>query len=363
MGGKATPPPPPDYRGAAEEQAESSRKATNQQMYFNRPDVNTPFGGESWSYTPVTDPVSGEEYTTAQQTSYLTPMAQDALTSQLGVQAARSGFAEDMLGRVEGGYTDDPNYDQFGDYVGLSGDPNEMRESAYGRMQSLYAPQREADRSRLETQLANQGIPRGSEAWENAMRSSGDAEMRQDLQMMQGSMGEAQGQLGMETTAANYANNLRQMQIAEMLQERQTPLNELNALLTGQQVNAPQMPGFQAAGRAETTQYADAAAKQGQYEMDIFNAEQASKDALTSGLMSMGGSAMSMGMCDVRMKRDLEHIGYYDDGIPQYLFRYIFSDEWFVGPVAQEVELTRPDLVFEIEGIKHVNFGGLGYAH
>ena len=361
MGGKATPPPAPDYRGAAEEQAESSRKATNQQMYFNRPTVSTPFGGESWSYSPVTDPVTGEQYTTAQQTTSLTPEAQEALSSQLRVQSARSGFAEDLLGRVQGGFQDPADFGQFGGYQGLQTDPNTIREEAFGRMSSLYAPQREADRSRLETQLANQGIPRGSEAWRNAMRSQNDAEMRQDLQMMQGSMGEAQGMQGMDVNAQNYANNLRQMQVAEMLQQRGLGLNELNALLTGQQVSAPQMPGFQAAGRAETTQYADAAAKQGQYEMDIFNAEQASKDALTSGLMSMGSSAMMM--CDIRIKENLELIGYYEDGIPCYAFQYIWGPEWFVGPVAQEVERTRPDLVHEINGIKHVDMRGLGYAH
>lgn len=359
--GKASPPPPPDYRAAAEETAESSRKNTAQQMYYNRPTVTTPFGGESWSYTPVTDPVTGEQYTTAQQTTTLTPEAQEALSSQLRIQSARSGFAEDMLGRVEGGYQEGPDFGQFGEYVGLSGDPNEMREEAFGRMSSLYAPQREQDRSRLETQLSNQGIQRGTRAWDNAMRSLGDAEMRQDLQLMQGSMAEAQGQLGMETTAANYANNLRQMQIAEMLQERQTPLNELNALLTGQQVNAPQMPGFQAAGRAETTDYSGAMKNQTDYEMDIFNAEQASKDALMSGAMNMGSSMM---MCDLRVKENLELIGYYDDGIPCYAFQYIWDHEnWFVGPVAQEVEKVHPELVVEYNGIKHVDMRGLGHAH
>lgn len=361
MGGKASPPPTPDYRGMAEEQAESSRIATNQQMYFNRPEISTPFGSESWTYQPQTDPVTGEQYTTASLQSQLTPEAQEALDAQLRVQSARSGFAEGMLGRVESGYQEDPNFDQFGNYVGLSGDPNEMREQAYGRMSSLYAPQREQDRSRLETQLSNQGIQRGTRAWENAMRSQSDAEMRQDMQIMQGSMAEAQGQLGMETTAANYANNLRQMQIAEMLQQRQTPLNELNALLTGQQVSQPQMPGFQSAGRAETTQYMEAGKAQAQHEMDIYNTEQASKDALTSGLMNMGSSAMMM--CDIRVKRNLEHIGYYDDGIPCYAFQYNWGEEWFVGPVAQEVERTRPELVVEIDGIKHVDMRGLGYAH
>lgn len=358
--GKASPPPPPDYRGAAEETAESSRKATNQQMYFNRPTVNTPFGGESWQYSPVTDPVTGEKYTTATQTTTLTPEAQEALGSQLRVQAARSGFAEDLLGRVEEGYQDPADFGQFGGYQGLQTDPNTIREQAFGRMSSLYAPQREADRSRLETQLSNQGIPRGSEAWRNAMRGQSDAEMRQDLQMMQGSMGEAQGMQAMDVQAQNYANNLRQMQVAEMLQERGLGLNELNALLTGQQVSAPQMPGFQAAGRAETTDYSGAMAATAQHEMDIFNAEQASKDALMSGMMNMGSSAM---MCDIRVKRNLEHIGYYEDDIPCYVFQYTWSDEWFVGPVAQEVEEKHPELVVEIDGIKHVDMRGLRYAH
>ena len=358
--GKASPPPPPDYRGAAEETAESSRIATNQQMYFNRPTVSTPFGGESWEYKPVTDPVTGEQYTTAHQTTTLTPEAQEALSAQLRIQGARSGFAEDMLGRVEQGYQEGPDYGQFGEYTGLTGDTEQRREDAFGRMSSLYAPQREQDRSRLETQLSNQGIQRGTRAWDNAMRSLGDAEMRQDMQMMQGSMAEAQGQLGMDVQQANYLNNLRQMQIAEMLQERQTPLNELNALLTGQQVSAPQMPGFQAAGRSETTDYMGAAQAQGQYEMDIFNAEQASKDALMSGAMNMGSSMM---MCDIRVKRNLEHIGYYEDDIPCYAFQYIWSEEWFVGPVAQEVEEKHPELVVEYNGIKHVDMRGLGYAH
>lgn len=357
--GKASPPPPPDYAGAAEATAESSRIATNQQMYFNRPEVQTPFGSESWSYSPVTDPVTGEKYTTAQQTTTLAPDAQEALSSQLRIQSARSGFAEDMIGRVEGGYTEDPNFDQFGEYTGAATDANQIREDAFGRMQSLYAPQREQDRSRLETQLSNQGIQRGTSAWDNAMRSMGDNEMRQDLQMMQGSMGEAQGMQSMDQSAANYANNLRQMQIAEMLQQRQTPLNELNALLTGQQVSAPQMPGFQAAGRSETTDYSGAMKNQTDYEMDIFNAEQASKDALMSGAMNMGSSMM---MCDLRVKRNLEHIGYYEDDIPQYAFQYLWSDEWFVGPIAQEVEQVHPELVFDHNGIKHVDMRGLGHA-
>ncbi len=360
MGGKATPPPPPDYRGAAEATAESSRIATNQQMYFNRPEINTPFGSESWSYGQQVDPVSGEPYTTATLDSRLTPESQEALSGQLRVQSARSGFAEDLLGRVEQGFQDPADFGQFGGYQGLQTDPNDIRQQAFGRMSDLYAPQREQDRSRLETQLANQGITQGSEAYENAMRQIGDQETRQDLQMMQGSMAEATGMQGMDIQAQNYANNLRQMQVAEMLQERGLGLNELNALLTGQQVQAPQMPGFQSAGLQATTDYSGAMQAQRADEIDIFNTQQASKDALTSGLMSMGSSAMMFS--DRRVKRNLVAIGKYAIGATKYLFKFIWDDTWHVGPVAQEVQQVRPDLVHDIGGILCVNYEGLNHA-
>lgn len=360
MGGKATPPPPPDYKGAAEATAESSRIATNQQMYFNRPEINTPFGSESWTYQPTTDPVTGEQYTTANLESSLTPLSQEALDAQLKIQAERSGFASNLLGRVEEGFQDPADFGQFGGYQGLQTDPNDIRQEAFGRMSDLYAPQREQDRSRLETQLANQGITQGSEAYDNAMRQIGDQEMRQDMQMMQGSMAEATGMQGMDIQAQNYANNLRQMQVAEMLQERGLGLNELNALLTGQQVQSPQMPGFQSAGLAATTDYSGALSATSQHEMDIFNTEQASKDALTSGLMSMGSSAMMMS--DRKVKRDLVSIGKYAIGVTKYLFKFIWDDTWHVGPVAQEVQQTHPELVQEIGGILCVNYEGLNHA-
>ena len=360
MGGKATPPPPPDYKGAAEATAESSRIATNQQMYFNRPEINTPFGSESWTYQPTTDPVTGEQYTTANLESSLTPLSQEALDAQLKIQAERSGFASNLLGRVEEGFQDPADFGQFGGYQGLQTDPNDIRQEAFGRMSDLYAPQREQDRSRLETQLANQGITQGSEAYDNAMRQIGDQEMRQDMQMMQGSMAEATGMQGMDIQAQNYANNLRQMQVAEMLQERGLGLNELNALLTGQQVQSPQMPGFQSAGLAATTDYSGALSATSQHEMDIFNTEQASKDALTSGLMSMGSSAMMMS--DRKVKRNLVAIGKYAIGATKYLFKFIWDDTWHVGPVAQEVQQTHPELVQEIGGILCVNYEGLNHA-
>ncbi len=360
MGGKGDAPPPPDYVGAAREQAEADKYATVQQMYYNRPTVSTPFGGETWQYGTAQDPATGQLVTTAQQQSYLTPEAQEALSAQLRVQAARSGFAEDLLGRVQEGFAEPFDPSQFGTYQGLQTDPGSIREQAFGRLTELAAPGREQQRARLETQLANQGITQGSEAYNNAMRQLADQEMRQDLQMMGAAGGEAQQMQQMDIAAQNYANNLRQMQMAEALQQRGLSLNELNALLTGQQVQAPQMPGFVQAGKAAAPDLLAATQMQGQHELDIFNTEQASRDAFTSGLMSMGSSAMMFS--DRRVKRNLIKIGEYAIGVTKYLFQFIWDDTWHVGPVAQEVQEVRPDLVLDIDGILHVDYEGLNNA-
>lgn len=64
---------------------------------------------------------------------------------------------------------------------------------------------------------------------------------------------------------ANYQTRLRQAQLAEQQGARSQSLNELNALMYGNQISQPTMPTFSDASRAESTQYGTAAANQGQF--------------------------------------------------------------------------------------------------
>lgn len=68
-----------------------------------------------------------------------------------------------------------------------------------------------------------------------------------------------------QNSTANYQNQLRQAQIAEERGMRGQSVNEINALLYGNQISQPNMPGFTNAGVAEATQYGQAAANQGQF--------------------------------------------------------------------------------------------------
>tara|TARA_R110002073_G_scaffold106772_3_gene240958 strand:+ start:6811 stop:8358 length:1548 start_codon:yes stop_codon:yes gene_type:complete len=79
-----------------------------------------------------------------------------------------------------------------------------------------------------------------------------------------------QQQFGQSVQAANYQNQLRQQALAEEAQRRGISINEMNALLTGQQVATPQMPNFQAAQSAEAAQYLRGAESEGNFLNDRY---------------------------------------------------------------------------------------------
>jgi hypothetical protein len=100
---------------------------------------------------------------------------------------------------------------------------------------------------------------------------------------------------GQQMQSSQYDTQLRQQQIAEELQRRGFSLNEINALITGQQVGMPSMPGFNTANRAEGTQFLQAAQMQGQADLDRFNAQQAATQGMMSGIGSMAGGFNGFG--------------------------------------------------------------------
>lgn len=60
--------------------------------------------------------------------------------------------------------------------------------------------------------------------------------------------------------------------------------------------------------------------------------------------------------CDIRIKKNIKLIGVYPTGFNKYEFEYKFAPgEIQQGPMAQEVELSMPEAVIEVGGIKLVN--------
>ena len=96
-------------------------------------------------------------------------------------------------------------------------------------------------------------------------------------------------------SAGQFGNQNRQQYIAEEAQRRNMPLNEMNALLSGQQVGMPSMPSFQTAGVGETPNLLGAAQMSYNSQMDAYNAQQAQGAGVMGGLFDLGAGYLSGG--------------------------------------------------------------------
>lgn len=355
MGGKKAP-DAPDYVGAAEQQADASREITTQQTWANRPNQQTPWGSVSWDANRGYDPATGEAITRWDQTLSLTPEQQRSLDSQQALQENRSGLANSLYDRLETEYADPVDWSQFTEYGdnpqaaqvealqrGLSTegltelDPSQRyrqdaEDAIYGQFERRMEPQMENQMAALDTQLRNQGLRPGTEAYDYQMQqlrqSQGDQRTGAQYQATMGAGQEAQRMLGMDASTraqefgergaqgqfanqatgqqygmasqefgqnlqtSNYQNQIRQQQMAEEMMRRGWTLNEVNAILTGQQVQNPNMPTFNTASKSETPQYMRAAESGYQADLDAFNAEQAAVQGMMSGIGGMASGFM-----------------------------------------------------------------------
>lgn len=306
----------PDYAGAAQEQAKSSRNVTEQQTWANRPNQYTPFGSQTWDNQQVWDPSTQQWLNRWNQTTTLTPELQAAAEAQQRTTQARSRLAEGLTGRLQNEMGAPMDWSQFrpsGQAVAAQdyGDVNAFRQrqedALYGKATSRLDPQWGQRENQMRVRLANQGLQEGDEAYNIAQANfgrdrndayqqaqygavtGGGAEMIN--QVNAGGQMQAQGQ-----QASSYQNTLRQQDIAEALQKRGASLNEINAALSGQQVNMPNMPNFQGAQASQPIQALAAAQMTGQGMLDRYNADQQAKQGLMSGIQGAGTAFMMGGM-------------------------------------------------------------------
>src|SRR5262249_10867991 len=207
-----------------------------------------PFGTQSWETQATVDPATGQPVTAWTQNTTLTPEAQAALDSQQAITQGRSQAAQTLLGQATGAFQTPFDWNNL---PAQPGNISDEQNKAYAQMSQMLQPGRDQQQAALDTKMANMGLPQGSEANRRANQQLADQWAAQDRQMM----GQAMGQ-GISNTQAQQQQ--RGAAIAEAVQRRGMSLNELNALLTGQQVAMPSMPGFSQAGISQTPQLSQA---------------------------------------------------------------------------------------------------------
>jgi len=341
MGKQASAPPPPDYAGAAKETASGNLDAARANIAANRVNQYTPYG--SLEYNMAGEDKYGNPMWSATQS--LAPAQQQLLDYQNQASLGLGQLTGKGLGYVNN-MLDTPFDTSKLPTTGFN--PSQSYQDAY--MQRLQ-PQIQQGREALSTQLANSGIPVGSEAYKRAMMTQGQKE--NDLLAAATTQGFGVGQ------------QARQSALQEQAYLRNEPLNTLNAVRSGAQVQGPNFvnPAMQA-----NTAGADIlGATQMGYnaQMGAANAQNAANNQMTQGLFSLGGAGL-IAMSDIRTKENIEPIGIANNGLTVYRYEYKpkFKDHELAGSgvhygyMAQEVEQVYPYAVKTLnDGYKVVDYG------
>lgn len=424
LGPAPSAPAAPDYTGAANATAQGNLAAAQAAAAANRVNQVTPYGNLNYSQNG-TDAQGNPTWTA---TTSLSDVGQQLLNTQNNASLGLGQTINAQLGQVQNtmGQGFNPQTNPITSNIGqanlnpLTGQANLQTQTDYAGgmagwdkanelLMSRLQPQMDIQNKNLDAQLANQGLAAGTEAYNRAKMglgmqqndllnqaqlsglSAGNTLFQQGLQgaqfgnaaqqqgyqnqqaQQQGNNALAQQQFGNQLTNANLGNAAQQQQYTQAMSNYNMPLNTLNALRTGAQV---QNPTFQNVPQQATTAGADIlGATQMGYnaQMGNFNAQQAAQQSMNSGLMGLGGTLgaaaiMAPAASDIRMKENIIAIGTLPNGLPFYQFEYKpeFRDDPFaghgkhIGVMAQEVEEIMPEAVItRPDGYKMVDYAKL----
>jgi len=299
----------------------------------------------------------------------------------------------------------------YGPADNYSADRQRVEDSLMQRMN----PQLQVEQQRIQQQLADQGIRYGSQAYNDAMRvnsmqandarygaiqQAGQEQQRMDAMAAQraafqnaaqeqgyqqnlgqgtfynqaantlfqqnaaqaafANAGLAQ-QVGQAQSGFNAAEAQRNQWLQEQYANRNQPINEISALMSGSQVSQPNFVNAPST-QIPTTDYAGITQQGFQNQMGLYNTQMQQSNALLGGVLGLGAGALKLS--DKREKEQIDRVGTVfaanADGkrkqLPVYEYEYKddASSTRHVGPMAQDIEKIEPRAVEEHEGRKYI---------
>lgn len=264
--GKSAAPAAPNYTEAAEKTAAGNLEAAKYTTRANRVNQYTPYG--NLTYKELGDG-------TWEQTQTLTPQAQATLDKQMALSDKYADTASQGFDKIQG-LLANPELDMSQLPERAINVGQTAQEAIMSRLQPQLTQQDEA----LRTRLANQGITLGSDAYGKEMTAQG--QRANDLQM----------QAALQGISLDQANRASALQEQAYIQDR--PLNLVNALRSGAQVQSPQFQSYYNQGQTQGANYLGAAQSQYQADLDATNAANAQSAGLAKGLFGVGMAAAGM---------------------------------------------------------------------
>lgn len=280
--GKSSPSQPaaPDPYATAAAQGAANKDAAITSTRLSAIDQVTPYGNLTYTETAGAD---GTPKFTATQT--LSPEQQQLydLNSQAGIQFGET--ANKQFAAASDALSSPLDYSALGAAPTINQD---VRQQTADAMYARINPQLQADEDRLRTMLANRGInDPNSEAYKAEM----DAFNRRLTDTRLGIDAQAGNEMARQFSLEGAE---RDRAINEMIQQRQIPLNEAIAMVSGSQVQGPQFVGTPstqvAAAPVADSIYGSSSIAANNYASDV-----GANNAALQGLFGLGSTGLQAG--------------------------------------------------------------------
>jgi hypothetical protein len=311
--GKPDAPTPPDPKATA-----AASTATNVGTAIansNLQNVNqvTPNGSLTYSQSGTykwTDPNTGQSYDIPQYT------ATTALSPDQQKLQDLSNQTKTNLGQI--------GLDASSRIGGILSTPFNANKAVEDKITALGSarldPQFQRESDALTTKLSNQGLQPGSAAWNAQMTQFGQ------------NKNDAYNQL--------YLNGSNQA-FQQSLAERNQPINEVTALMSGSQVSNP---SFQNTNEPTipTTDTAGIINQSYAQQQQAYQSQMQQYNQIMGGMFGLGAAGVYK-YSDRRLKSSIQRIGSADNGLP--LYRYMIDGKSEIGLMSDDVREFRPDAV------------------
>ena len=245
FGGSKRPAPPQNHYYQAAQQNRFNKSDFRFQTRGNNPNIFNPMASVRYFGAP-----GSADY---RQVTTLNPKAANAFSSQMDVLQNRSDIARDISKNRLGALRQPLELEGLQDF-GQVGDYNSRRQAAedavYKKAESRLNPYWAERQNETEIKLANRGLQAGDEAYDSAManflRARNDAYSGARNDALGAGREESQNAFNQMLGKAEYDSSLRNQQISESMRRRGWALNEVNSLLSGNQVRLPNVRTAQA---------------------------------------------------------------------------------------------------------------------
>jgi Chaperone of endosialidase len=200
-------------------------------------------------------------------------------------------------------------------------------------------PQLQKQRTALHDSLINRGMREGTQAYNDAI----DGASRQ----------ENDARLAVIAQGGNEQN--QSIQRAKVI--RSTPIDEINALMSGSQVAQPNFTNTPNVGVAGVD-YQGGVQNRDNMLMQQYQSKVQRNNAMMGGLFGLGSAAVKFS--DRRLKKNIVRLGTLPNGLNVYRYSMIWDNKNHIGVMADEVKEIAPNAVHRnASGFDIVDYGSL----